>query len=154
MSTSASGDLVVLRPLLSLLLVLLAVPHALRAQRVEVALDPALGAAPRTGRVFVFFTRDTTREPRLQAGSYGGSVPFFGVDVSAWRPGTPAVIDASVLGYPYESLAQVPPGDYVAQALLNVYTEFRRADGHTIWAHADQWEGQRFNVSPGNLVSA
>jgi hypothetical protein len=34
-----------------------------------------------------------------------------------------------------------------------VYTEFHRADGHTLWLHDDQWEGQQFNRSPGNLVS-
>jgi hypothetical protein len=50
-------------------------------------------------------------------------------------------------------LREVPAGDYYAQALVNVYTEFHRADGHTIWAHMDQWEGQQFNRSPGNLYS-
>ncbi len=39
------------------------------------------------------------------------------------------------------------------QALLNVYTEFHRADGHVIWAHMDQWDGQHFNWAPGNLLS-
>ena len=34
-----------------------------------------------------------------------------------------------------------------------MYTEFHRSDGHTIWAHMDQWEGQQFNKSPGNLYS-
>ena len=33
------------------------------------------------------------------------------------------------------------------------YTKFSRADGHVIWVHNDQWEGQQFNTSPGNLVS-
>ena len=42
-----------------------------------------------------------------------------------------------------------PPGEYFVQALLNVYTRFPRADGHVIWAHMDQWEGQQFNRSPG-----
>jgi hypothetical protein len=37
--------------------------------------------------------------------------------------------------------------------VINIYTEFRRADGHTIWAHMDQWEGQQFNRSPGNFYS-
>ena len=50
-------------------------------------------------------------------------------------------------------MANVPAGDYYVQALLNVYTEFHRADGHVIWAHMDQWEGQSFNRSPGNLKS-
>jgi len=52
-----------------------------------------------------------------------------------------------------KSLDELEPGDYYVQALLNVYTEFHRADGHTIWAHMDEWEGQQFNLSPGNLYS-
>ena len=58
-----------------------------------------------------------------------------------------------MLGFPYESLAQMPAGDYYAQAMLVPYTKFSRADGHVIWVHNDQWEGQHFNTSPGNLVS-
>src|SRR2546425_1922794 len=64
-----------------------------------------------------------------------------------------AVIDGSTLGYPVASLTDIPAGDYRVQALLSVYTEFHRADGHTLWLHDDQWEGQQFNKSPGNLVS-
>ena len=66
----------------------------------------------------------------------------------------PAVIDAGTLGYPLKSLKELPAGEYYVQALVNVYTEFHRADGHTIWAHMDQWEGQQFNKSPGNIYSA
>lgn len=124
-----------------------------RAQRFAVRLDPSAATAPITGRVFVFLSKAADREPRLQGGSYGGSVPFFGLDVGDLRPGAAATIDASVLGYPYKKLSDVPAGDYYAQALLNVYTQFHRADGHVIWVHNDQWEGQHFNTSPGNLVS-
>jgi len=124
------------------------------AQRVQVTLAPSVSNGERTGRVFVFFARGKEREPRLAAGSYGGSVPFFGADVSRWRPGTPTVIDATTLGFPYESLAALPAGDYYVQAMFEPYTRFARADGHVIWVHNDQWEGQRFNNSPGNLVSA
>ena len=123
------------------------------AQRIEIKLDPALANAPTTGRVFVFFSKTDAREPRLAGGSYGGSVPFFGVDVESLKPGAAATIDAKTLGYPYESLAQLPAGEYSVQALMNVYTQFHRADGHVIWVHNDQWEGQQFNRSPGNLVS-
>src|ERR1019366_1387756 len=52
-------------------------------QRVQIKLDPSIASGPLTGRVFVFFSRNETREPRLQGGSYGGSAPFFGLDVSA-----------------------------------------------------------------------
>ena len=123
------------------------------AQRVQVTLAPSVASAPITGRVFVFFSKTDAREPRLLGGSYGGSVPFFGLDISALKPGAAATIDATTLGYPYESISKVPAGDYYAQALLNVYTDFKRADGHTIWVHNDQWEGQHFNSSPGNLIS-
>ncbi|MEA3244933.1 MAG: hypothetical protein U9Q74_02125, partial [Gemmatimonadota bacterium] len=131
-----------------------ALPAAATAQRVQVTLDKSVTSAPVTGRVFVFFAKSDAREPRLLGGSYGGSVPFFGLDVDALKPGATATIDAKVLGYPYKSLRDVPAGDYYAQALLNVYTQFHRADGHVIWVHEDQWEGQHFNTSPGNLVSA
>ena len=39
------------------------------------------------------------------------------------------------------------------QAIVNVYSEFKRADGHVVWMHDDQWEGQHWNRSPGNLYS-
>ena len=123
------------------------------AQRVDVALDNSVATAPMTGRLFVFFAKTDTREPRLQAGSYGGSVPFFGADVEQWRPGTSAAIDSGTLGFPYESLSTLPAGDYFVQAMLEPYTRFARSDGHVIWVHNDQWEGQHFSTSPGNLVS-
>jgi hypothetical protein len=63
------------------------------------------------------------------------------------------VIDESDLGSPIYSLTDLPVGDYYVQAMINVYSEFRRADGHVLWMHDDQWEGQHFNISPGNLYS-
>jgi len=101
-----------------------------------------------TGRVFIMVTKDARREPRLQAGSWRNSVPFFGLDVHDLEPGDSVVIDETVLGYPVRSLSDIPAGDYHVQALLNIYTRFERADGHVVWAHMDQWEGQRFNRSP------
>ena len=123
------------------------------AQQAIVSLAPAASSAPITGRLFVIFARSADREPRFLAGSYGGSVPFYGMDVSAWKPGTTATVGANVLGFPFDDLQHMPAGDYYVQALLNVYTQYHRADGHTIWVHADQWEGQHWATSPGNLVS-
>ena len=36
---------------------------------------------------------------------------------------------------------------------MNIYSEFRRADGHVVWMHDDRWEGQQWPRSPGNLYS-
>ena len=132
---------------------LLIVAPGLGAQRVKVTLSPSVASAPVTGRLFVFLTQQATPEPRVQAGSYTGSVPFFGVDVDQLHPGASAEIDLKTLGFPYTSLADVPAGDYYIQAMIEPYTRFARSDGHVIWVHNDQWEGQRFNQSPGNLTT-
>jgi hypothetical protein len=136
-----------------LIVLALLVAAAEAAPRVEITLSSAVRTEPVTGRFFFFLTRDGGREPRIQAGSYTGSVPFFGVDVENLAPGRAAVVDEGTLGFPVRSLKDIPAGKYYAQALVNVYTRFARSDGHVIWAHMDQWEGQRFNISPGNLVS-
>ena len=120
----------------------------------EISYPAAVHLQPVTGRVFVMISRSGDPEPRLQVGSWGDTPPFFGKDVNGLQPGEAAEIDASALGYPLRSLRQLPAGDYYVQALINVYTQFHRADGHVIWAHMDHWEGQQFNLSPGNLYSA
>ena len=119
----------------------------------DVVISPSARSETVTGRVFVFLARDNAREPRLEAGGVV-SVPFFGKDVEGLKPGTAVVVDRTALGYPLRSLDALPAGDYYVQALLSVYTRFARADGHTIWAHMDEWEGQEFNRAPGSLVSA
>jgi hypothetical protein len=63
------------------------------------------------------------------------------------------VVDRRAIGFPYEDLRRLPAGDYYVQAIVNVYTRFDRADGRTVWAHMDQWEGQRWAFAPGNLFS-
>ena len=118
----------------------------------EVSFPTSVRPEPVTGRLLLMISRDGEPEVRLQVG-WVNSPPLFGVDVNNLRSGESVSFDANTPGYPLRSLRDLPAGDYYVQALLNVYTEFRRADGHDIWAHMDQWEGQRFNLSPGNLFS-
>src|SRR5262249_44565815 len=77
----------------------------------------------------------------------------FGVDAVQLAPGTAAVVDDQTLGFPVRSLRDVAAGDYYVQAVLSIYSRFPRADGRVLWLHDDQWEGQHWNSSPGNLVS-
>jgi hypothetical protein len=121
------------------------------ATRFAITVPAGIRAEPITGRVYVMISHSGDREPRLQIGRTGQ--PFFGRDVEDVRPGEPAYIDHTDLGWPVESLRDLPAGDYYVQGFVNVYSEFRRADGHVLWMHDDQWEGQHFNISPGNLYS-
>jgi S-formylglutathione hydrolase FrmB len=119
----------------------------------SITFPKSIHPAPITGRTFLILSRDSNPEPRFEIHPFDRGLPIFGRDVNALAAGAPVIIDATVPGYPLKSLDDIPPGDYYAQAVLNVYTEFHRADGHVIWAHMDQWEGQEFVTSPGNLYS-
>jgi len=121
--------------------------------RFKVSFPASTHAQPITGRVFVMISNREKPEPRLQVGFWGDTAPLFGADVVQLKPGDAAWINGTTLGYPPTSLADIPAGDYYVQALINVYTECHRSDGHTLWVHLDQWEGQQFNRSPGNLYS-
>jgi hypothetical protein len=121
-------------------------------QRFEVSFPSAVHEEALTGRIYVMISRTAEREPRLQIGRTG--TPFFGRDVVNLLPGEPGIIDATDLGTPVASLRDIPAGDYYVQAFVNIYSEFRRADGHVVWMHDDRWEGQHWNRSPGNLYSA
>ncbi len=122
--------------------------------RFEISYPASLDAGPLDGRVLLIVSKHADQEPRFQVGASPRSQPLFGVDVDGLRPDQPAVIDGTTRGWPVESADQIPAGDYTVQAVLNVYTTFHRADGHTIKAHMDRWEGQHWNRSPGNLMSA
>src|SRR6187549_3820914 len=108
-----------------------------RGLRVEVSVPPSVRNEPITGRVYVMIAKTNDREPRLQVGRTG--TPFFGRDVDMLPPGRAAILDQMDLGTPVASLKDIPPGEYFVQGFVSVYSEFKRADGHTVWMHDDQW---------------
>lgn len=126
---------------------------AARAQTFRLSYPASVHAGPITGRAYLFISRTNESEPRRQSGASRTSEPFFGVDVEALAPGQAVTFDKSVLGFPVAALDRLPAGEYYVQGLLVPYTQFKRSDGHTIWAHMDAGEGQRFNNAPGSLVS-
>jgi len=140
---------------LTFLLLLLVVPHAAQAQgpRFTVTFPAARSSTPIDGRVLVYLSADTTKEPRFGASDAVTTAQVTGVDVDGWRPGTPVTVDATAFGYPVESLRDLPPGRYRVQAMVNRYQTFRRADGHVVKLPPDRWEGQQPTRKPGNLYS-
>ena len=77
---------------------------------------------------------------------------MFAIDLEQLAPNATAVIDDKSLGHPM-SLGDLPPGDYFAQAVINVYEQVRRADGKTIWLHMNDGTIEFFSNAAGNLYS-
>ncbi|MCW5980724.1 MAG: hypothetical protein KIT09_21770 [Bryobacteraceae bacterium] len=121
--------------------------------RFEVTFDSKARVAPADGRLIVVVSKQLEGEPRFQVTWGLGTQQIFGTDVDGWKPGEVATVDAAAAGDPLRSLRDLPPGEYNIQAALNVYETFHRRDGHVVKLHMDQGEGQRWNRSPGNLLS-
>jgi len=121
--------------------------------QIRVSFGPDLSKTPLDGRLLVLLSTDDKEEPRFQITENTKTQQIFGIDVDGLQPEQDAVIDAAVLGYPIESLRQVPPGKYRIQALLHIYETFHRADGHVVKLPMDRGEGQQWNKAPGNLYS-
>jgi hypothetical protein len=113
----------------------------------------SLSSSPVDGRLLVVLAKDDHVPPRNQVSNRDDTAQIFGVDVDAWRAGESATIDATTLGYPLTSLAAVPAGDYVVEAVLHRYETFVRGDGHSVKLPPDRGEGQSWTKAPGNMVS-
>jgi hypothetical protein len=120
----------------------------------EIAFPESAHPDPITGRVYVILSSRGLPELRLQTGfDFATGIPVWGKNVYSLKPEETAVIDGQVFGFPLKSIREIPAGEYYVQGFVNIYTEFKRSDGHTLWLHNDQWEGQLWNISPGNLYS-
>jgi hypothetical protein len=111
---------------------------------------------PLDGRLLVLLSDelgDDAPEPRFAVSDGPGTQYVFGVDVEGWEPGRAVAVGPDAFGYPHRSTADLPAGEYRAQALLNVYETFTRSDGHTVKLPPDRGEGQQWNRKPGNPYS-
>jgi hypothetical protein len=143
--------------LLVVMLLLFASPLFAQSTRLHFEISfpsAASDGKPLDGHILLGIATTQNPEPRFQLREEeAASAQFFGLDVDNWKPDTPAIIDSTTLGYPIKNLADLPPGDYYVQAVLNVYETFHRADGHTIKLPPDRGEGQHWNEKPGNLLN-
>jgi len=128
-------------------------PEKTATVRFSVRYEAASEKGPLDGRILIMLSKDPKEEPRLQIRGDLRSQQVFGMDVEGWKPGQPALLPDDALGFPVESLAEVPAGTYRVQALLHRYETFRRGDGHVVKLPMDRGEGQQWNKAPGNLYS-
>ncbi|UWX55635.1 alpha/beta hydrolase-fold protein [Maribacter litopenaei] len=120
---------------------------------VSVDFSEEFGSEAKDGRLLLMFSTDDSKEPRFQINDGLSTQIIFGKNVDSMLPGEPITFDESVFGYPYSSMAEIPPGEYDVQALLHVYETFNLSTGHTVKLPMDNGEGQQWHSSPGNLYS-
>jgi len=121
----------------------------------RVSFSPAVRSAPADGRVYVIIDKkNATGEPRLGVKRIFG-VPLWGKDVAGMQPGQQVTLDSGpeVYGFPYESIGQLPEGDYTVQGFLNIYTTVHRSDGKVLQVQIPAGSGGKPFNSAGNLYS-
>ena len=123
------------------------------AQTITVTLPAAKAAKALDGRLLVLFSTEEKGEPRFQITDGPQTQMVFGQDVESWKPGTAVKLEAAAAGYPPASLKELKPGEYRAQAVLDIYETFRRSDGRVLKLPMDRGEGRQWNRAPGNLYS-
>jgi hypothetical protein len=122
----------------------------------EVQLPAAYREGPQDGRLLLILApadQSPGEEPRFLVSWDADAIPFFGLDVEGWKPGSSRRVDDGAVGFPLRSLAALPPGDYRVQAFLNRYETFRLGDGRVLKLPPDHGEGQQWRDKPGNLHS-
>ncbi len=130
--------------------------RAVSAPSVEILLPAASAKSAQDGRLLLIFApaeQSPDKEPRALVNWDGDAIPFYGVDVENWKPGTSRSVGADAFGFPIRALADLPAGDYRVQAVLNRYETFRRGDGRVLKLPPDRGEGQHWHEKPGNLYS-
>ena len=105
------------------------------------------------GRMLLLLAKGEESEPRFQINDGPSTGLVYGADVSALEAGKTVLLDADTFGYPIQSLADLPAGEYYVQGLLHRYETFHLSTGHTVKLPMDNNEGQQWNRSPGNLYS-
>lgn len=105
------------------------------------------------GRLLLMLSNNTEAEPRFQINDGLKTQLIFGKNVEGLNPGETVTFTADDFGFPLESMADVPKGQYNVQALLHVYETFNLSTGHTVKLPMDHGEGQQWNKSPGNIYN-
>lgn len=70
----------------------------------------------------------------------------FGIDVESAKPGSTFTLDRDLFGFPNASLADVPAGELVAQAVLHRYETFHLHDGRVLELPMNRGEGQQWDI--------
>ena len=118
--------------------------------RFEISFSRAVSSNPVSGRLILILATKQEPEPRMTVSPNGPAL--LAIDIEQLQPEQSVAVDEKAITFP-RPLAELPAGDYYAQAIINVYTQVHRSDGHTISVHMNDGREEFFNTARGNLYS-
>jgi len=121
--------------------------------QIRISFPETLSTKALDGRLLLMFSDNNKEEPRFQINEGLTTQMIYGINADQMAPGKELTFDESIFGYPIQSMAKLPEGEYYVQALLHVYETFNLSTGQTVKLPMDNGEGQKWNISPGNLYS-
>jgi hypothetical protein len=98
---------------------------AVTTLRFEITIARDLLAVPQDGRLLVVLGRSGRPEPRLRIGTSRGASTVLGVDVNGLSPGVTGALDQKAMIFPATQLANLPAGDYFAQAVFDISRDLK-----------------------------
>ena len=118
--------------------------------RVEISFSAGARAPSRSPAWSTSRSAATTRRTPIEQTIPTG-VPLFSKYVEQLQPGAGGHDRRDDRGHPRREPARHSGRRVLGAAVRERLHAFPRADGHTVWLHMDQWEGQNWKRSPGNL---
>lgn len=130
-------------------------PTSARAEQFEIGLGQGLPRPAYDGQLVLIFSKQEKKDLRARdtVNAFYDSAQVFGAPIEGVKAGTSIRFEPASPGFPLRALADLPRGRYFVQASLNVYTTYRRADGHVVKLPSANGGGQIFAKEPGNLFS-
>ncbi|PZU06407.1 hypothetical protein [Sphingomonas sp.] len=130
-------------------------PAIAHAENFQIRLGPQLEQPAYDGRLVLIFSKEEKPDLRSRdtVNAFYDSDQIYGVSVDGLSKSGKIVVDKQAIGFPQNSLSDLPAGRYFVQASLNVYTTYHRADGHVVKLPSAHGGGQIFAKEPGNLYS-
>ncbi len=102
---------------------------ALTPLRFEVTVKKGLLSSPTDGRVLIVLSKRAKPEPRTRIGAVGMKAPpILGCDAKGLGAGETVVVDRTAAIFPLQRLADLPPGEYWAQAVFDHNRDLRLPD--------------------------
>ena len=95
-----------------------------RILSINVSFSDAIRQEALDGRLLLMFSNNGDTEPRFQINDGLQTQMIFGMNVDGMKAGESKTFDGDIFGFPYPSLAEVPPGEYSVQALLTCVRDF------------------------------